>query len=1042
MAGGDVLQISSTLSLSEPLGGSLIAPGTHTWLLPALLAAEWQIPLLWSALGVPATIGPDVAPLVQIASDLTAYRTVRDQYALERLREAGVTGPVDVVPDPQVLLAEDHLPEALRATWDKLVKAGPSREMPTLCVHLGKTGLASEGHELCDALQTLVRRHFGRVILYADTASSQMRQKLHELSTQLAPAAVLLEKAPGFEERQALAWGADAVLCGNFQDCLMALAFHKPHVVLGDEPCFRGYAASLGRNELVVPRAAMLPAALQQLMPNQSSYLAEQQRQIWAEARRHFDQMAAILNKQSSLSVKSQKKVWAGDGLQLNHCRHLRETLAACSARRWCRAATDQHKDRIRTEAQLEESRHNLENVRRYYSRFRFRLVEGLYERAKHWPLAGWLCFKMVERVTPVVGWLLRFRQRRFSLAKLMDRLLYLDPPLTGLSRIDLAQALEQYFAGEIAEFKLGFQRQDPVQWFQRYRPTPALLDKLRKRSWPQFAPRFSIVLRLNRSSCAWLVDTLNSVTAQTYPHWQLVVVLQAEPVDSSLHDVIQKTFAKSPERLVLSSESSFQDDLEGDYVTFLNHGDALEPQALHRFAETILTEHADLLYGDAVNCGDHLDQIQAVSTRPAFSYDFYLAHDYFGEHVALRRELFCPAGRFAHESEGLSPAAWILRALEAEPRVSHIPDILHRIRRGVGFSSGNADVFDRHRNLVRGHLERLGIEASIDSTDHPACASIGWPLERAFRTAIIIPTKDRQDLLSRCVKSLEETVAGDRMHLCILDHESKEAATHTYLQDLAGRHQVVRYQGPFNYSMLNNHAVSKLKGEYDFYLFLNNDVEALTPGWLEHMVGIGQRQEVGAVGSLLLYPDRTVQHAGCAVGLHFGADHIQKHEPAFAAGGRRQSGKDMAYLACRDQSILTGACLLVRADVFREVGGFDSRYEVGFGDADLCLRIRARGYKVILDTQAMLIHHESVTRGKSLDRDPHRPDTYRFQVQYLSLIMEGDPHHSPLLSRQFDTELNPFAVAKEHVRARTVQVVPPALPRASEQANPLRRVA
>jgi GT2 family glycosyltransferase len=220
---------------------------------------------------------------------------------------------------------------------------------------------------------------------------------------------------------------------------------------------------------------------------------------------------------------------------------------------------------------------------------------------------------------------------------------------------------------------------------------------------------------------------------------------------------------------------------------------------------------------------------------------------------------------------------------------------------------------------------------------------------------------------------------------------------------------------------------VHAVRGTYTHYLFLNNDTAAGNFHWLEHMLGFGQRPDVGIVGATLLYPDHRVQHAGVLVGLFGVAEHAYKFWNFFAAPERREIGEVGGLLANRDYSAVTAACMLMRADVFEAVGGFDERLAVGFNDTDICLRTKAAGYKVIQDAFAILYHYESQSRGLAAT-DPHPKDTARFISRHRHMVFAGDPYYSPLQSTNTTFfHLDRLSKSRKKLRFRTTRVVLPA---------------
>ena len=217
-------------------------------------------------------------------------------------------------------------------------------------------------------------------------------------------------------------------------------------------------------------------------------------------------------------------------------------------------------------------------------------------------------------------------------------------------------------------------------------------------------------------------------------------------------------------------------------------------------------------------------------------------------------------------------------------------------------------------------------------------------------------------------------------------------------------KRRIVSYQGTLNLSAIINAGVAAVRGPYTHYLFLNNDTEAIDPGWLEHMLGYGQRADVGVVGALLVSEDELVRHGGVILGMNGSADHAHKNCPFRGWLSGRNPGHNGGLLASRDVSAVTGACMLTRADLFHRLNGFDERLAVGFNDVDYCLRTAALGYKVIQDAYTVLYHLES-ERGPLGAVNLCLEDSVRFRKLYRELILKGDPFYSPILSK-FTTEI------------------------------------
>jgi GT2 family glycosyltransferase len=315
------------------------------------------------------------------------------------------------------------------------------------------------------------------------------------------------------------------------------------------------------------------------------------------------------------------------------------------------------------------------------------------------------------------------------------------------------------------------------------------------------------------------------------------------------------------------------------------------------------------------------------------------------------------PGAAFAVRSAHLpatDPAELILRLSEHHP-IAHLPRLLHR---------------------------------TAAAPARPAVVTI-WP-DPPGRTLAIIPTRNNAALLRTCLGSLFRTRAETPLDIVVIDHDSDEPDTKAYLRQIAGLVRVMPYSGPFHFAAMNNQAVARYGAEAETLLFLNNDTEALAPGWLARMRGLAARPDVGAVGALLLYGDRRVQHAGVVIGYDGSATHahaMKLSDPAIHP--------ELAEL--REMSAVTAACMMTRREAFLSVGGFDEAFPVGFNDTDLCLRLRAAGLRILQDNGTVLLHHESRTR-RATGQWLHPPDTALFQARHAALIRAGDPFYNPNL--------------------------------------------
>lgn len=317
----------------------------------------------------------------------------------------------------------------------------------------------------------------------------------------------------------------------------------------------------------------------------------------------------------------------------------------------------------------------------------------------------------------------------------------------------------------------------------------------------------------------------------------------------------------------------------------------------------------------------------------------------------------------------------WQLQALERLPRIEHCPLLLSHRRPG-GADAERAQEGPAAAAALLGHLRAQGeaVRQVTPLMDPEGCFQLQWAMPQRLRCSLLIPTRDRADLLQVCLQSVWDSTAAARagaieLELMLIDNGSVEASTATLLerwqQRLGAAMKLLRQEQPFNWSQLNNQAAMQASGSV--LLCLNNDIEARQPGWLEAMVAQASRPAVGCVGANLIYPDGSLQHSGVVLGIRGGADHAYRHLPLHHGVHRGRSRLLTAWGA------VTGACLMLRRELLLRVGGFDEGLPVEFNDVDLCLRLGSLGYRHVIPPEAVLIHHESQSRDALASRTAHQ---------------------------------------------------------------------
>jgi glycosyltransferase involved in cell wall biosynthesis len=522
--------------------------------------------------------------------------------------------------------------------------------------------------------------------------------------------------------------------------------------------------------------------------------------------------------------------------------------------------------------------------------------------------------------------------------------------------------------------------------------------------------PLISIVMPVFNTPEPFLRAALDSVRDQLYPNWELCIADDASALPHVARILAEYAMADPRIRIVrrpanggiaAASNSAFA-IATGEFVALFDHDDVLPVHALYLVAREILFHPAaDLIYSDE----DKLDR-RGRRCDPHFKSDWnpdlFLSQNMISHLGVYRSALIAEVGGFRSEFDGSQDYDLALRVVEKTDteRIRHIPHILYHWRAMTG-SAARSPAAKPHariaaRNAVADHLERRGICAEVDFAQGPSFQQIRYPLAAEPSVTIIIPTRDRSDLLGRCLDGILGATDYRNFEVLIVDNQSREPATARLYRRVGDdpRVRVLHYAQPFNFSLINNWAAERAGGEV--LLFLNNDTEIIDKGWLRHLAANAVRPEVGAVGAKLLYPGGRVQHGGIILGMGGVAAHFHLRRRAEDAGyfGRAQLQQNL--------SAVTAACLAVRRRVFADSGGFDgANLAVAFNDVDLCLRLRERGHLIVWTPLALLYHHESASRASDLL--PDQQHRFEREIRYMrarwGAVLDRDPYFNPNLS-------------------------------------------
>ena len=550
----------------------------------------------------------------------------------------------------------------------------------------------------------------------------------------------------------------------------------------------------------------------------------------------------------------------------------------------------------------------------------------------------------------------------------------------------------------------------DYGEWYSLTKPTAEELEEQRKKVFD--APvKFSIVIPAFKTPERFLREMLDSIAEQTYANWE-VCVADGSPAGQSCERVLEQ-YAKKDSRFkyvilgenkgISGNTNAAMDMATGDYIVLADHDDKLTPNALYECAK-LLQEHpgCDCFYSDE----DKLDMDGGALFDPHFKPDFNIdllcSVNYICHLFVVSHDLAAQLGGFRQEYDGAQDYDFIFRCTEKAKEIRHIPKVLYHWRCHKDSTASNPEsklyAFDAGARAIMDHYKRVGIEAERveKGVDYGIYHSV-YKIQGEPLVSIIIPNKDHTDDLELCLFSMSRKSTYRNYEVLIVENNSEKEETFEYYKKLPERYPKVRvltWEKEFNYSAINNFAAEEAQGEY--LLFLNNDVEILTPDWIEEMLQNCQQENVAAVGAKLYYPDDTIQHAGVVLGLGGIAGHIM------CRASREDPGYFGRMISVQEISAVTAACMMVKKSEFDSVKGFDETFQVAFNDIDLCMKFRASGKKIVFTPYAELYHYESKSRG--LEDTPEKQfrfdkEVKRFQEKWAQQLEMGDPYYSPNLS-------------------------------------------
>ena len=509
------------------------------------------------------------------------------------------------------------------------------------------------------------------------------------------------------------------------------------------------------------------------------------------------------------------------------------------------------------------------------------------------------------------------------------------------------------------------------------------------RRAVRQFAyrPRISVIVPVHDPEPAWLRAAIDSVRAQIYPRWQLCIV-----DDASARDDVRAVLAAAGKdqridvlRLdrnegISAASNRGVERARGEFVGFLDHDDVLKPNALFEVVKLLNSRRdVDYLYSDE-DKAEPTGWLTDPFFKPGWSPDLLMSVNYVTHFSVYRADIVRAVGGFRSELDGSQDYDLALRVTEVSDQVAHIPFPLYSWRKVPGSAAAHLDyktyAYEAGTRALEDALRRRGLEGTVEPGLVRGRYRVRYAIRGHPRVVVIVPTRDRLDLLRQCLESVAERSTYRNHEVLVVDNDSQDRQTLAYLRSAPAR--VIRHPGPFHYSKMMNAAV-EASGDADHVIFLNNDTEVIAADWIEALLEHGQRPEVAAVGARLLFRSGEPQHEGIVVGL--GGSPARNIAHDYFELGR----------TIRNCSAVTAACMLMRTEILRELGGFEERFEVAWGDVDLCLRAREKGYEIVYTPHALLYHEEGSSRGLGGLHGPN--DDALFRARWRDY---RDPYYNP----------------------------------------------
>lgn len=555
----------------------------------------------------------------------------------------------------------------------------------------------------------------------------------------------------------------------------------------------------------------------------------------------------------------------------------------------------------------------------------------------------------------------------------------------------DLKKYKFKVFSPEPEQTKSSYSEiQDYKIWIRNHQITKEKkLTMVKELEHFNYKPKIGIILLVSENNVEYLKGTISSVIEQIYEKWEMHIFIPKKLRENNFNELLDFRITihsgfdfNSLDKILASSVT--------DFTSFVKCGDILTENAFFRVIQMLNEiKDTDLIYFDEDTISDNGERSNPFF-KPDWSPDLFLNHDYISHFYLVKTQLFNKVGGFKTQFSVASQYEFLLRITELTSKISHISSIGISLRKSDEITD-ESNFFHHASKAIAETLSRRGIKAKIATGLNSGTWRIKYDLGETPKVSIIIPTKDQKNLLKRCIKNIERNTSYKNYEIIIVDNQSVKEETISYFNSIP--HTVIRYELPFNFSKINNKALSHASG--DLLLFLNDDTAPLESNWLSEMVSVCLQDDVGVVGSKLVLANNTIQHAGIAL-LKTGAGFhplqgIDANNPGYFG----------LLNTMRNCSAVTGACLLIRRDLFVKIGRYDEDFDLYYGDVDLCLKVLKEGYRVVYTPYAKLLHQGS-SSIKEHTRSFFAVENHYHFIKKWPYLKKGDPFYNPNLTLNY----------------------------------------